>query len=411
MTSSAPADASNASARRWIPLLSFLTILFDGFDTTMIGFVVPTLAREWGLPPAAFTPAFVATSAGAVIGYMVCGHLAGRFGRRLLILTAVALFAAGSLATGWVTSVAQLALLRLITGIGLGAAIPACVSLAVDASSARRREVVTVAVTSGLALGATIAGGLGGRLIEHQGWASLFWLGGLMPALLLPVLYWALPKEAVQDAQTRAGQDTRMSSLFEGQMKRSTVLLWGFSFCIFTALYAMTFWVPTLLLSFGFDRAAVPLGSAALGGGGFVAGLLLVPATAWLGARRVLMGTTAAAAVLIGVLSQSSLAPGQVLLMLGLVGGCLVAGTIGQTALAVSLYPAAARTTGVGWSAALGRLGSIVGPAIGGALISAGQAPRDVLLNLCVPVALAIVLVAAVRIGIGATSPVSREGN
>lgn len=388
---------ASGKARYWIPLLSFLAILFDGFDTTLIGIVVPTMSREWGLPPGAFTPAFIATSVGAVIGYMVCGQLASRLGRRALILGAVLLFAVGSVATGWVTSIAQLAVLRLITSIGLGAAVPACVSIAVDSTDPRRREMVTVAVTSGLALGAALSGALGGRLIEAQGWHSMFWLGGLLPALLLPALWLVLPRE--MPIAATAPRAAAVSTLFEGPLKRNTTLLWGFSFCIFTALYAMMFWVPTLLLSFNFDRTSVSLGAAALGGGGFVAGLLLVPVTAWLGISRVLVCTTLAAALLIVALSQLSLAPSQVLLTVGLLGGCLVCGTIGQTALAVSLYPAASRTAGVGWSAALGRLGSIFGPAIGGALISMGQTPRDVLLNLCVPLVLAVVLLASAKIG------------
>jgi MFS transporter, AAHS family, 4-hydroxybenzoate transporter len=397
ITASVP-KASTAS-RRWVLILCFLTILFDGFDTTGIGFVVPTLAREWGLAPAAFTPVFVGTSVGAVIGYVLSGHLARRFGRRVLILGSVLLFAAGSFITGWVSSVMELALLRLITGVGLGAAIPACVSLAVDSADPRRREVVTVAVTSGLALGATLAGGLGGRMIEQQGWQSLFWLGGVMPALLLPALWFVLPLED-NTPSSASKQGASASSLLSGPFRRNTLLLWGFSFCVFTGLYALTFWMPTLLLSFGFDRVSVPLGSAALGGGGFIGSLLLVPLTAWLGARRVLVCTTLAAALLIGVLSKATLAPGQVLLILGLLGGALVCGTIGQAALAVALYPAASRTAGVGFSSALGRFGSIVGPALGGALLSLDQSPRDVLINLCVPVVLGAVLIAIARIGI-----------
>lgn len=389
---------SRAPAKAWVPWLCFLTILLDGFDTTSIGFVVPTLAREWALAPAAFTPAFVGTSAGAVLGYMLSGTMSRRFGRRTLILGAVALFALGSLATALVGTVAQLALLRLLTGIGLGAAIPACVSLAVQSARDERREAVTVAVTAGLALGATLAGVLGGRLIAQFGWSAVFSIGGLLPLLLLPMLWLGLPREDVADTPATA-REAAVASLFDAGMGRNTVLLWGFSFLVFTALYALTFWVPTLLLALGFEAGAVSLGSAALGGGGFVAGLMLVPATAWLGARRVLVCTTLAAVLTIAALGKLALAPGQVLLALGLIGGFLVSGTIGQTALAVALYPPAARTTGVGWSAALGRMGSIVGPGIGGALISAGGSPREVLLWLCLPLALAVLLVTASRIG------------
>src|SRR5688572_11003472 len=103
-------DASNARPVRWtVVALCFLTVLLDGLDTTAIGFVVPTLAREWGLPPAAFTPAFVATSLGAVIGYLLSGRLSARHGRRAVVLGSVLVFVLGSGATAWAASMPALA--------------------------------------------------------------------------------------------------------------------------------------------------------------------------------------------------------------------------------------------------------------------------------------------------------------
>lgn len=373
--------------RRWVPWLAFITILLDGFDTTSIGFVVPTLAREWGLAPAAFTAAFVGTSLGAVIGYMLSGAASGRFGRRAVVLLAVLGFSVASFATGFVSSVAQLAVLRFLTGIGLGAAIPACVSLAVEHGPQHRREATTVAVTAGLAVGATLGGLAGGHLIAQWGWPSIFWVGGLLPAALLPWLWHGLPvdpeKPAAAPAGARSAADVR--ALFDGALRWRTTLLWAFSFLIFTATYAMSFWIPTLLLAFGFSPSEVPLGSAALGMGGVVAALLLVPLTAWCGIRPVLVVTTCMAVLVVLALARIDMAPGMALLAVAALGACLIAGTVGQAALAVSLYSAQARTSGVGWAAALGRMGSIFGPALGGALLAAGHAPRDVLLTLCVP--------------------------
>jgi AAHS family 4-hydroxybenzoate transporter-like MFS transporter len=300
-----------------------------------------------------------------------------------------------------VTTVAQLAAIRLFTGLGLGAAIPACVSLAVECTTAKHREVMTVAVTSGLTIGATLAGALGGRLIAHFGWQSVFGIGGMLPLLLLPLLWLGVPT-GESDAMVTTGRTSpaaSVSSLLEGDLKRHTALLWSFSFLVFMPLYALTFWIPTLLLSFGFDSVSVSLGSAALSGGGFIASLLLVPATAWLGVRRVLIGISCAAVLVSVALSRLTLESMQVLAALGLLGGCLVAGAIGQTALAVSLYPAGLRTAGVGWSDAVGRTGSIVGPAAFGALLSIGKTPRDVLLALCAPLGLAVlVAIAAARL-------------
>lgn len=396
-TASPAAHGGRPTTRaRWtVPLLAFVTILIDGFDTTSIGFVVPTLARDWGLAPAAFTPAFVATSLGAVIGYMCSGAASARFSRRSIVLASVAAFAIGSCATAWVGSVAALAWIRLLTGIGLGAAIPACISLAVEHASPRHREAMTVAVAAGLAMGATLGGVAGGPLIAHAGWPAVFWVGGLLPALLLPLLWRGLPVEAAPTtlpvSQGPAGAPAAtVGALFNGALKLPTLLLWGFSFMIFTATYAMSFWTPTLLLAFGFSPADAPRGAAALGAGGVLAALLLVPLTAWCGIRPVLVATTLGAVALVVLLSQWAVGPTTVLLCIGGLGACLISGTLGQAALAVSIYGAASRTTGVGWSAALGRMGSILGPALAGSLLAAGHAPREVLLTLALPTALAI---------------------
>jgi MFS transporter, AAHS family, 4-hydroxybenzoate transporter len=59
-------------------LLCFLAVVLDGYDTAAVGFAAPTIARSWGLPAASFTPAFVATSVWAVLGFLTAGPLSAR---------------------------------------------------------------------------------------------------------------------------------------------------------------------------------------------------------------------------------------------------------------------------------------------------------------------------------------------
>ena len=82
-----------------IVILCFLAILFDGIDTTAIGVVVPTLAKSWAVPPASFTAAFLATNLGAVVGYIACGPISERIGRRPLIIVSVIWFGVCTLLT------------------------------------------------------------------------------------------------------------------------------------------------------------------------------------------------------------------------------------------------------------------------------------------------------------------------
>ncbi len=376
---------------RKITLLAFLTILLDGFDTTSIGFVVPTLAAQWQLPLSAFTPVFVATSLGAALGYALSGRLAVRWQRRDIVLASVLLFALGSCLSALAASVPVLALIRLLSGIGLGAALPAVVSLAVDGVASDRRESVTVGVTSGLSLGAALGGAIGGKLILSWGWGSVFLLGGIAPLLLLPALWFHLPADAPTSADTAAAQPhaARVSALLGAGLAPQTLLLWTFSFLIFMAVYALMFWVPSMLHRMGFDTSGVAFGSAALGIGGVVAALGLIPLSFRFHVRTVLVVSALVGALALAMGGTLAPASGVLLILIMVVGACLIAGTIGQVALAVSLYPPALRTAGIGWSAAIGRLGSVVGPGLMGAFVARDlPAPHWLLLPLA-PVLLA----------------------
>src|SRR5918992_3667804 len=172
---------------RWgvvVLVLSFLAVMLDGFDTATLAFVLPTLSEQWGVAPAAFTPAVVLTNIGVVIGYLSCGSVGARMGRRTLLLWGVTVCGAGTLLTAFVLpthSIALLSIIRLLTGIGFGVVLPTAVALTVDHFAARRKEVVSATVTLGLGSGMTLAGFVGGDLIQWVGTTGVFWLAGVPP--------------------------------------------------------------------------------------------------------------------------------------------------------------------------------------------------------------------------------------
>ncbi|RUP24984.1 MAG: MFS transporter [Curvibacter sp.] len=396
--SAGPAHAPEGASRRraWgIALLCFLTVTLDGYDTTAIGFVVPTLAQLWQLPGAAFTPAFMATSAGAVLGYMLSGRLSAGLGRRRAMLLTVAWFGLGSLATVAAQGVVSLSVLRLLTGVGLGAALPAAASLAVEQFAPRYREQVAVAVVAGLSVGAVLGGLVGGPLITHGGWGAVFGLGGVLPLALLPLLYWGLPQDDLQapgpgGPTGAAGGDHRaqgrVAALFSAGQGGQTGLIWAFAFLVFSATYALQLWMPTLLGSFGFTPAQAPRAVAALGLGGLAGAALLMGLAGVLGVFLALPILLMLTLLALCSLSLLPLGPLGVLLMIACMGVGLIGGCLGQAAMAISLYAPAQRTSGVGWAAAWGRIGSIAGPALGGVMLAADRGPREIVLWAGVPV-------------------------
>ena len=165
------------------------------------------------------------------------------------------------------------------------------------------------------------------------------------------------------------------------------------SFLVFSVFYIFSSWLPTLLTHYGFTTKLAPLGSAALGVGSIVgAGVLMVGALRFR-MTSVLAGTTVVAIVFLIISAFLGADRTLLLLVFGGVGLGLQAGMIGQAAVAVSLYPQATAATGVGWTSSLGRLGSVVGPIVGGALIGLGLSTSAIVLIACIPVAIAVVVV------------------
>lgn len=393
-----PAFERMGSLQYIVAVLCFFAILFDGIDTTVIGVVVPTLARAWNTSPASFTGAFLATNLGAVIGYLACGPIADRIGRRNLIIVSVIWFGVAALATAFASSLTSLWVLRFVTALGLGGAVPTSIAQAADYAPPRYRDAMTVAVTTGLAAGAMLSGLLGASLIKNFGWASVFIVGGVLPLLLAPALWLWLPEApnvgAAAAVPSPARSSQRYIRLFVPEYLASTALLWGYAFLIFTTFYALVSWVPTLLLSFGFDRTQAPLGVAALGIGGVIGNVILAALAARFGARPVLIGIGIVAIAAILCVAWMDLPSNTLLVTLAAIGAGLVASCVGQAALAVSIYAKDLRTTGVGCSSALGRVGSIAGPAIGGLMLHFGLPAREIVQSACLPVLVAIGILA-----------------
>ncbi|MEV0361995.1 MFS transporter [Nocardia fusca] len=401
---------STVTHPNWVVLaLTFVAVVLDGYDTIALGLSIPALSEEWGVSASHFTPALSITSLGVALGYIAVGQLVARFGSRRVILAAVLVFTAGSLFTAAATSIWELTALRLVTGLGLGAVLPAAVAHATALNPARLRQSIAVFVTMGISLGALIAGLLGSTLVSSYGWESVFVIGALASAVLFPLLWLGLPdeEEAMGTIEPAAAKHSAsVARLFDPGVRTRTALLWGFSFLTFSVYYIFSSWLPTLLTSYGFSKGLAPLGSAALGVGSIIGAGVLILGALRLRMTSVLAGTTVAAVVFLIVSGFLGADKALLLIVFGGVGLGLQAGMIGQAALAVSLYPDRTAATGVGWASSMGRLGSVLGPIIGGALIALGASTGTIVLLACVPVVAALVLVTA--LGRITAAPVER---
>lgn len=374
----------------------FLVLFLDGLDAASIAFLAPVLANEWSIPISAFTPAFVVTSLGAVIGYVACGPLAQSIGPRAVGAASIVLFGLGTLAMATAWDVASLSTIRFVAAIGLGGVVPITIVAAADLVAERRRETATMLVASGLSAGAAAGGLIGGPLMRAYGWEAVFVLGGVLPLLVLP-LFVRVPQPTVPTKQRGSSERPRpklLARIFTDGLAGQTTLLWTFALLIFAATHALVFWSPALLLELGFKPDQAPLGTAAFGMGGFVGNVSIIFLVAAIGIKRLLAITTVLAMACVIMLSRFDLSLATILLLIAGLGAGTITGCIGQAVLAVSIYPKQLRATGVGCATAMGRIGSILGPAAGGLLFSFDWPARDLLMISLIPTSLTLLALA-----------------
>jgi MFS transporter, AAHS family, 4-hydroxybenzoate transporter len=382
-------------------LLTCAAVLFlDGFDTQAIGYVAPALVKEWSLTKAALGPVFSAGLFGLMIGALVFGPLADRVGRKKIIIFSTAAFGLGAFATAFAQDVNTLLAIRFLTGLGLGGAMPNAIALTSEYNPQRRRATMVMIMFCGFSIGAALGGLLAADLIPRLGWRSVFIVGGIAPLLLVPLLGWGLPESVrflatAGHAQERVAQLLKRVSpntvfapdarfivheahlagipvvhLFREGRTAVTLLLWVVFFMSLLDIYFLANWLPTVLNDLGSSVSEAAVIGSLLQVGGVVGTFALgsvIDRFSFRALALVYFGAVFAVAA-IGQLGHSAVA---VSIAIFAAGFCVVGGQIAANALAAGFYPTSVRASGVGWALGIGRVGSIVGPLVGGMLLAA----------------------------------------
>src|SRR5712672_1205578 len=389
-------------------LLTCAAVLFlDGFDTTAIGYVAPSLAKEWGLTKNALGPVFSAGLFGLMIGALAFGPLADRVGRKKIIIYSTLAFGIGTLATAFIADVNTLLAIRFLTGLGLGGAMPNAVAMTSEFSPRRRRATMVMIMFVGFSIGAALGGLLAAALIPQFGWRSVFAVGGVAPLLLAPILALRLP-ESVRFLAFNGRADARVAQLlgligpkaafapttrfvvdepelagipvkhlFRGGRTLATLLMWVVFFMSLLDIYFLSNWLPTVLNDLGASVSeAAAIGSMLQVGG--VVGTFTLGSIIDRFSFRALALVYFVAVFAVGAIGQLGHSVVFVTMAIFAAGFCIVGGQIAANALAATFYPTSVRATGVGWALGIGRVGSIIGPLVGGALLIAKWSPGAV---------------------------------
>lgn len=342
--------------------LCFMVALMEGLDLQAAGIAAVGMAQAFALDKMQMGWIFSAGILGLLPGALVGGMLADRHGRKRILLSSVLLFGLFSLATAVAWSFPTLLMARLLTGVGLGAALPNLIALTSEAAGPRFRGRAVSLMYCGVPIGALGFSGLAAA------WQTIFWIGGVVPLLLIPLLMRWLPEsQAFQREET----SVPLRTLFAPGHAAATLLLWLGYFFTLLVVYMLINWLPMLLVGQGFSasQAAGVMFSLQIGAacGTLLLGALMDKLTPL---RMSLLIYSGILASLLALGSASTLSG---MLLAGFVAGLFATG--GQSvlyALAPLFYPAAIRVTGVGTAVAVGRLGAMSGPLLAGKMLALG---------------------------------------
>lgn len=401
----------------------FILIAFDGYDLVVYGTAVPVLIEEWGLSSVQAGTLSSYGLFGMMFGAIGFGILADRIGRKKVIAITVILFSVFTGLCGFVNSPLIFGIFRFIAGLGLGGIMPNVIALMTDYAPKKYKGTIVAIVLCGYSVGGILAPVFGITLMPTFGWEVIFWIA-LIPVLILPFMYKLLPEtpsylikkgrtaelakslrqlaplEAItSDTQfiwkENKAEKTGPAALFREHRAFSTVLFWIAFFCCLLMVYGLNTWLPNMMINAGYGLKSSLVFLMALQGGAIIGSLIIGPLADKYGFKRMLVPMYASGAI---ALSLLGLGGNQVwIFFLVMVAGAATIGSQNIVQAYVSqYYPAFVRSTALGTSSGVGRIGGMMGPIMGGFLLGMALPNYQYFLAFAIPGVIATIALALV---------------
>lgn len=372
-------------------LLCFAIAIFEGFDLQSMGVAAPRMRAEFALDNAHMAWAFSAATLGTLPGAVLGGRLADIIGRKKVLIFSILLFGVMSILTALAHDYNLLLLIRFCTGLGMGGALPMMITLASEAVPDHQKGTAVSVMYSGIPFGGMLTSFVAMALAGDSEWRHIFYIGGLAPVLLIPLLLKFLPEsKAYISSHVQTSAVPFFEVLFAKERRFATLQIWISFFCTLVVLYFLLNWLPLLMRAQGLSKLQanyVQIGYN-LGGiiGSIMMGMLLDKLRMNFVVKFIYVGILASLCCL-------AISPTVALLALAAVacGMFIVGGQAALYALAALFYPTEMRGTGVGTAVAVGRIGSFAGPLMAGMLLSLGSS-SSMVIGATIPV----ILIAAI---------------
>ena len=371
----------------------------DGFDILAITFAAPGITREWSLGPGALGIVISTGLVGMSIGSLLLAPLADTVGRRPVILLCLILMTIGMLLSATSDSIMTLVMWRVVTGLGIGGMLASINAMVAEYASDTRRDFCVGLMAIGYPLGGMLGGMAAAWLLARFDWRSVFIFGGVASIVILLAVWRRLPESIeflmfkrspdalsnvnailqrmgrapISEMPVRARQE-RVSvwKAFDNALIGRTALICVAYFLYMLTCYYALGWIPSIIAALGFSPSVGAELSVCTNLGGIIGGTLLGYLARYVGLKTLVSGATMATALalaLFGRMQPDLMALKAVAFVLGFF---LFASAVAFYATFVRVFPTHVRATGTGLAIGLGRFGGMLGPALGGWLMTIG---------------------------------------
>jgi len=390
-----------------VALLGACALFVEGFDTSAIGYIQPQITRAWGIAPNTVGWILSADMFGLLVGYLALAPLSARIGHKRMIIASTTFFGVMTFLTITANDVTMLIAFRVLTGLGVGGAMPSAVALTGEFIPERVRSTSITLIYIGYSVGQIGAGVVSGLLLQDYTWRAVLAFGGGL-TLVFSFLFVFLMPESIEYLINRGGDQKRASLIFNrvapdvaisestrliagGQGARSvaigqllengralgTILIWIGMFMNLSIYFFLQKWFTSLLVQVGLSQSDAIFDTTVSFAGGIIAAFILGPLMDRFGPYVVVSGLFVLAAGVCAGMGAVLQMPAEALLILMslAVGFCLSGGQKANNALSVYFYPTALRGTGLGWALGIGRFGGWLTPIFAGMLLTAGWSP------------------------------------
>ncbi|MDE2596640.1 MAG: MFS transporter [Sphingomonadales bacterium] len=368
--------------------LCFVTNMVDGMDVNIMSYIRAALSKDWAVADDTMGYVMSAGTLGMGIGALLIAPFADRFGRKPIILAALALMSAGMMASGVAGSVGPLMWSRLVVGMGIGTVLATMAALAAESAPQGHQDMAVGVVQAGFPLAAVATGFVVGHFQPLIGWQALLLWAGALTTLVLPAAWLILPARLPVADHAAAGEGSRAGRLFSPEFRTRTLLLWVAVFMGLMVLYSMLSWITKLANGAGLSDANSIYAGAFYNIGAFIGTTSMGLLTTRIRPTLLVPVLLSCAAVAMLIFGNMAMSVTGALAMAFVIGLTLQGGYNGMWPIAAGSYPQANRATGIGWAMGVGRGGAVVGPIVAGYLMAAKVSLASILAIYCVPLLL-----------------------